>query len=112
MRIKLLLPGLVLGLFVISACKKDSNITCDGSTPTWDGEMATFISASCNSSGCHNAGAGIGDFTSYAGIQPYLSNGTFEKEVMTKRTMPEGSTLSDADLTKVQCWIDNGYAEN
>lgn len=85
---------------------------CDGSTPTYDGEVKTLIDANCTSSGCHGFSSSRGDYTTYAGIEADLNNGKFEREVLKNQSMPQDGSLTQAEINTVQCWLDNGFAEN
>ena len=108
----LFLLGLSL-LLVVGSCKKDLlEPVCDGTEATYDGHTATIINATCMGSSCHDAGSNRGDFTTYEGIKPYLDDGSFTKEVLTNQSMPRGSVLSQSQINTMQCWLDNGYAEN
>jgi len=109
------LASFCLIVCVLISCKKDSNKktpTCDGSHPTYNATIKTIINGNCNSSGCHNAGSSRGDFTTYSGLSPYLTNGSFKREVLTNQTMPENSSLSQSQLNTIQCWVNDGYPEN
>lgn len=103
----------VLTLLVVAGCSNDSfTPECDGGTPTYDGEMKTLIDQNCAISGCHGAGSSRGDYTSFAGLLPDLNNGKFTREVLTDQSMPRGGSLTQVELNSVQCWADNGFAEN
>lgn len=104
----------VLSVIIFASCKKDNNKTpvCDGSNPTYNADIRSIINSNCTSSGCHDAGSGDGDFTSYNGLEAVLNNGRFESEVLKNQTMPEGTSLSESQLNKLQCWADNGFPEN
>ena len=109
---------LTIALFVLllaNACGKDDEFvpTCDGSTPTYDTEIASIINNNCNDGGCHAFGSVNGDWTTYAGMTTVLNNGEFEKQVLTDMTMPQGSAaLTEAQLNLIRCWADTGYPEN
>ncbi len=102
---------------VLTRCKKDdekkvSGITCDGSNLTYNTGISTIINTNCNSSNCHNSGSPHGDFTSYGGLQGVIINGSFNNSVLIDQVMPQGSTLSQDQLNKIKCWVDNGYPQN
>ena len=104
-------------LLVLSSCKDDRlEPECDGSSPTYDGQIQSIIQQNCNASSCHGSGSNNGDFTTYAGLQPYLNNGngSFRQEVLQDQTMPKGAsnTLTQNELNAIQCWVENGYPEN
>lgn len=93
----------VLALSAATSCNKNQ-VTCDGSTRTYDADIKTIIDASCIS--CHS------NYSTYAGVKSSVDNGSFEREVISKQTMPEGSKLSDGDLSKIKCWLEQGAPEN
>jgi hypothetical protein len=103
--------ALLSGLLIFS-CKKKNKFTptCDGSAPTYTSYVSGIISSKCLS--CHGSGSADGDYSTYAKLSAITTNGKFEKEVLTNQTMPKGSTLSEADMNKLKCWVENGFPEN
>lgn len=112
-RMKKIFPLIFLMVFfleLISSCRK---VKCDGSDPSYTADVKSIIDQNCNSSGCHGAGSSNGVFLTYQGLKPYLDNGSFKREVIETRSMPQGAAkLSKAQLQKLQCWSENGYKEN
>ena len=94
--------------FIISvallSCKKTQKVTCDGSTPTYNSFVKSIVDSKCVS--CH------GSYSTYQGLSSITTNGEFEKEVLINQSMPEGGSLSQDDLNKLQCWVENGFPEN
>jgi hypothetical protein len=83
--------------------------SCDTSNVTFSGKINTIIQNRCATPGCHVAGGtGPGDFTSYAGLQPALQDGTFESQVLVNKVMPPTGSLSPCDLNMIQVWVNNG----
>lgn len=115
---KNLLSIFLVFLFILSSgCSKDEEKTtetaCDNSNLTYNSGVSSIINASCNASNCHNTGSPHGGFTSYSGLQPTFSNGSFNNRVLVSQDMPQGSaTLSQDQLNKIKCWVDNGFPEN
>jgi len=100
-----LLSLLLASSFV--ACKKNKNkITpvCDGTNATYNSTVKAIVNASCVS--CHSS------YSTYSGLSVITSNGKFEKHVLTKQDMPEGTTLTADQLNKIQCWLEAGFPEN
>jgi len=97
---------LLAGIILIACKKEESNFVpvCDGSSPTYDADIATIITQNCV--GCHS------QYNSYSGLSNIISSGAFEREVLIDQTMPSGSSLSEAQLNQIKCWVDNGYPEN
>ena len=105
----------VILLLVATACNKEEDDAatvpiCDGSIPTYNNTAKAIVDANCIS--CHGTGSYKGDFTSYSKLETYLTNNTFNNRVVTLQDMPQSGALSDADLNKLQCWVENGYPEN
>ena len=103
---------LCLGVAVASGCNKTTRVACDGSTPTWNGQVADIIISDCGGSDCHGSNGKSTDYMTYAGIKPDLLNGKFEKQVLETRFMPQNNELPDSSLAKLQCWLENGFPES
>ena len=103
----------MLGLGCSKDEKKVVGISCDGSNLTYNSGISAIINANCNNSNCHNSNSPHGDFTTFAGMQGVISNGTFNNSVLVKQDMPQGAaTLTPSQLNKLKCWVDNGFPEN
>ena len=87
----------------ISSCKKNV-VVCDGATPSYQSDIKQIIDNNCVS--CHSS------YSTYNGVKSAVSNGTFEKEVVTRKTMPQNGTLSADQLNLIRCWLDNNAPEN
>lgn len=104
---------LLIAAMTTVGCKKQSNrIACDGSAPTWNGQVLDIVATSCWGSDCHGANARSTDYTTYANIRPVLLNGKFENRVLDQRSMPQNDFLADSTLAKLQCWLENGFPES
>lgn len=99
---KVLLGGLSI-MMLAASCKKNQ-VTCDGSTRTYDADIKSIIDTRCVD--CHS------EYSNYTGVKASVDNGSFEREVISKQTMPQGSSLSSSDLTKIKCWLEQGAPEN
>lgn len=103
---------LTLSLLVgMVACKKDTTETKCDSNLAYSSSIKSIIDNNCTTSGCHGSKSPLGDFTSYAGLKSVLTNGDFKRVVITQKSMPKGSTLSESDFTKIECWVNNGFKE-
>jgi len=118
----LLFCGLMIG-----ACTHDPVIPepeptfCETTMPTYADSIKIIVDLTCSYTGCHAAGAGIGDFTNYAGMLSRLDNGKIEERVIDMRNdtmvgMPPFYASGQKDLTAhqlelFQCWLDNGHPE-
>jgi hypothetical protein len=111
--ISFLAVGIIASSLVFS-CKKGKKLTpnCNGSKPTYNSGIKTIIDNNCTGSSCHVAGSPYGNFTSYAGMAPYINSGRFKVAVLEQQTMPKNKNLSQDELNKLQCWVENNYAEN
>ena len=100
-------------LIVAGACKdKDSDNDLDCSTVTFSADIAPIIASKCATTGCHNSGSVVGDYTTYDGLKDKAQNGVMEQEVITDKTMPQSGSLSQDELDKFQCWFDDGAPNN
>ena len=102
--------GIAVLVGVSFSCKKKNKVTCNGTNPKYNTEIKTLIDNNCMP--CHGPGGDETDYSTYAKISPILSNGKFEKEVLTKQTMPTNKSFSNDELSAIQCWVDNNYLEN
>lgn len=73
-----------------------------------------IIIANCNTPGCHDAGSGNGDFTTYAGIKTTVDAGSFKARVIdgTPTFMPPSGSLPADQIAKLKCWLDKGAPNN
>ncbi|MCB9195212.1 MAG: hypothetical protein H6598_03220 [Flavobacteriales bacterium] len=98
---------LALGAFVMmsGSCEK-KEITCNGTNTgyTYQKDIKPIIDENCT--GCHEG------YSSFTGLNVSVQNGEFEREVITRQTMPQGSKLSVDQLIMIKCWLDNGAKEN
>lgn len=119
---KILLVPVFISVIVLS-CTKDKyevpivdSSVCDTLNASYDSHIKSIIDVSCAISGCHESGAGIGDFTSFTSLQPYLDNGRFETRVITQKDMPPSyatiPALTDSELAQISCWIESNTPEN
>ncbi len=94
------------GMIAVSVigCKKKQKVTCDGSAPTYNSYVQSVVNSNCVS--CH------GSYSTYNGLSSITSNGQFEQYVLINQSMPQNGSLSQDELNKLQCWVDNGFPEN
>jgi hypothetical protein len=97
-----------VGVILIFACSKSKLKTpqCDGSHPTYTSTIKAIIDANCTSSNCHPG------YSTYSGLNVAIQTGDFKREVITNMTMPKNKDLTQDQLNKIQCWVENGYPEN
>jgi hypothetical protein len=109
---KYLIAVSTLGILTLLpfSCKKTADSSCNTS-PTYTSDIKKIIDASCAISGCHVAGSPNGVFTTYAGLSKVISSGDLKRQVITNKTMPQNGSLSSSDYSKMNCWVQNNYAE-
>ena len=102
-------------LFVLCftfSCSKKSTETdftaCE--TQTYTSTIKALIEVQCNNVTCHGA-AQQPTLTTYTSVKASVNNGTFLKEVITSQSMPQGTTLSQVDYDKYNCWLNDGAPE-
>jgi len=105
------LIGLALLTLAYSSCKKENGgdkliPSCDGSHPTYQGEIKAILDTKCGSSNCHP------NYTNYDGLRSILEGGDLRREVLVDQTMPKGSSLSQSQINLIQCWANDGFPEN
>lgn len=87
-------------------------------TIRYSAEIKELIDVTCAISGCHVSGNNVpGNFTSYVGIEGFLTENLFEKRVLSLRDMPPNYSSGPKFLTLEQldlmaCWVEQGYLEN
>ena len=109
---------LSLIVIVLFSCKKEkaaepkiavNTSNCD-TTITYTSQIKAIIDSKCVS--CH-AGSGPGphDYRTYLGFKPHVDDGHINNRVVVLQDMPQGSSLSSADISTISCWIQNGAKE-
>jgi hypothetical protein len=104
--------SLVLFIVLMSACTKDE-VTED--TPdedcateyTYDADISTIINNNCIS--CHGSGTLL-RLTTYSEVVDEIDK--VKAEVITDKSMPTTGPLSDSDIEKINCWINQNTPKN
>ena len=110
---KLLVFMFFIALVAVVSCKDDEgNNDLDCSTVKFSTDIAPIVASKCATSGCHDAGSIVGDYTTYDGLEVKAKNGVMEQEVITDKTMPKTGSLTQEELNKFQCWFDDGAPNN
>jgi len=114
-------------LLFLMACTNDSlgepvKGECDNLSVTYVDLIKPIIDESCAYSNCHLDTA-PGNFITYAGIVPFLENGSFRNRVLNIKDDPtlgmppafipadKPSSLTDEELNLIRCWLDNNFPE-
>ena len=87
---------------------------CDSLNVKYSTDISMIMTTYCSTkSSCHGTAASAGDFTSYAGLQPYANNGSLRDRVLVVKDMPQGGPiLADSLLQKIDCWLQKGFPNN
>ncbi|WP_143520038.1 hypothetical protein [Reichenbachiella sp. 5M10] len=72
-------------------------------------EVAEIISTNCTLAKCHVAGNGIPDFSEFSVIQQQAES--IKKNTQNK-TMPKEGVLTDEEIAKIACWVEDGALDN
>jgi hypothetical protein len=110
--------GLLISL-VFSSCYNDKeeelypssfNNTIDTTTYYYSTDIKPLINGSCATPGCHVAGTGRVDLSTYTGLKNNIG-GVNDRAVVLKN-MPTSGPLSVADVNKLKNWIAKGALNN
>ena len=120
-KVFVLMPVLV-GLF--SACGDDDAIVttnqpqdlCDSIDITYSNDVAKILEdAGCSGVYCHGSGNGGFTINDYKTTKSSAENPKFlmaiKHEISVSPMPKSGSMLSDENIQKIECWIQNGFKE-
>lgn len=103
----------------LSSCKKDTvediGVDCPDEI-SYASDVATILATSCNTSGCHNAAGSAAGFV-FENHSQVSDNATIILNVIRHEAgfspMPKfAAKLSDEQINKVACWIEQGKLNN
>ncbi len=110
-----IIPFVIAVVFCLS-CTKDIGYIpfCDKTPSNYNTVLKPVILQKCSQGYCHHDGAFMGDFTTYAGLKEKIDKGTFKLQVFDNKVMPPSFSeqLTDDELKKIKCWLDDGAPEN
>ena len=112
---------IMLGIVILSGCYYDNEeelypnqtSTTSTTTPiavTYSSDIQPLIASRCASSNCHESGATFPDLSDYSKLTANITR--VEVRAIDEKTMPSSGPLSNADITKLQSWIDAGTPNN
>lgn len=99
---------------------------CETAEATYNTNVKPIIDLTCAYSGCHNGGGNApGNYTTYAGLQRSITDGSFINRVIDQQENPsrgmppdmsvypesQQDDLSPEQMEIIQCWIDGGFQE-
>lgn len=84
---------------------------CSTGNISFAADVQPLIQTSCAIAGCHDAGSGNkgGPFTNYTQIK---NKAATIKGQVTSGAMPQGSSLTAAQIQLISCWVDSGALNN
>jgi hypothetical protein len=88
-----------------------ASINCSGVTSRFAAEVAPIISSSCAVTGCHASGSGNGPGELLTYNQIFNARSSIRFAVV-NRIMPKNTSLTDAQINLIACWIDGGAPNN
>lgn len=88
-------------------CEFTQNVSISSGI-SYSTDISNIISTNCAISGCHN-GSQFPDFRSFSNIQ---SNAANIKIRTGNKSMPQGRTLTQAQIDMIACWVDDGAINN
>ncbi|WP_439127428.1 c-type cytochrome [Polaribacter sp.] len=113
-KIKSLLAIIALGVFFTSCISNVEELEdSSGENPNVDtkvsfkSDVEPIIDARCIS--CHSAGGNFPELTSHTKIS---ANATIVKNAVASQRMPQGGTLSAAQIASIVNWVDEGALDN
>jgi cytochrome c553 len=90
---------------------------CDTTPASFSADINPIIQASCATPGCHNTTGAAGiKLTNYSEIKSQAELNRFLSAIKHKSgfsNMPKSaSKLADSNITKIECWINNGLLDD
>lgn len=110
---------LILLLSLLSGCYYDVeeelyplDPSCPTGVITYTAHVQQIVATNCALSGCHVAGTGLPNLTTYAGVKQIADNGLMRQKVIIDKTMPPAGPLAACELRQLRTWLDAGAPEN
>lgn len=107
-RSRIIITGLVL---IISACERNNleqSLNDCKFEISYTNAIAPLLVTNCALPDCHIGQSPIGDFNSYEEIKSRVENGKLKLLVFDLKSMPPDKILSEEELRKIECWIEQG----
>lgn len=107
-------------LLAISGCEENSveAPTSPGSgsgsnctqTISFKDNVQAIINTNCAISGCHNGSRGAA--SDYRNLSAIQARAQLVKTRVVNRTMPPSGELTNAQISAISCWVDQGALDN
>lgn len=117
---KILVLAGAISMVFIGSCSKDKEKDADpcayeASQLKYNGLIKDIINTRCASDGaCHGTPQGPnagGEYINYSQVKAKVDNGSFANRVFVLKDMPQGSSLDECELKKLQDWVNAGAPE-
>ena len=84
---------------------------CSSHSASFGAEVQPIIQSNCATSGCHDAASVNkgGPLTNYTLIK---NKASVIRSQVTRKVMPQGSSLSASQIQLINCWVSNGALNN
>ena len=104
----------VLGSCTYNSQEPDTPVVelCDTLDASYVNDVSVIISSNCGSPSCHGTNGTFGDMSTYDLFKSYVDQGKISDRVIEQKNMPPSGPLSDEEINKLNCWIENGAENN
>lgn len=116
---KNLLPLMLLSLLGLWGCYYDVeeelypvDPNCQTEALSYTGNIKQLVDTRCAISGCHVAGTGRVNLTTYAGVKQVADNGLMRQKVIVEKSMPPSGPLPSCEMLQIDAWLKAGAPEN
>jgi hypothetical protein len=77
---------------------------------SWSSEVKSIVDTNCAISGCHVSGGQSPNLSSFSTLKSNASN--IKSRVVGRTMPPDGRSISQEQIDKVACWVDDGAKQN
>jgi hypothetical protein len=108
-----LILTVVIGITILSCARdiaKPEPIPEQCTPVSFSQEILPIMQQRCT--GCHSTSYSCGSLEDYMGVKDKYNNGTLKQRVIVQKDMPSGSSLTQAEIQKINCWIEQGAPNN
>ncbi len=77
---------------------------------SWSNEIKSIIDTNCAVSGCHVSGNSIPNFSVFSNVKNRASS--IKTRTGNKSMPPDGRSISQEQINKIACWVEDGANEN